>query len=247
MHDSEIDMSRWKKGEFVASLGDGRFGVAYGKRSVWLIDTLTGTRIVIYYHPYHRQWYIMLTDPQGNFVKRLNYISVCATGVFEYCQRTSESSNLYVDVLFCVPIRDLELTSYWQPWEPILVLYRLGNRRPYYRWLRAVLPEIARQIAMRIQEAGNEAANFVIQVFELGYGLKPQYIGYAVTGYKYCAGILYGIQCRLTPEICEPTRCKPVCTALWRLFPAECSEERERQCLAGEVYRPIPKNLYGRE
>jgi hypothetical protein len=240
-------MSRQKKGEFITSLGDGRFGVAYSDRSVWLIDTLTGTRIVIYYHPYHRRWYFMLTDPQGNFVKRLSYISVCATGVYEYCQRTYEGGNLYVDVLFCVPIRDLELTAYWQPWEPILTAYYMGNRRPYYRWLRSILPEVAKQIAGRIQEAGNEAASFIIHVLEMGYGLKPQYIGYAVTGYKYCSGILYGIQCRLTPETCEPTKCRPICAVMWRLFPAECSDERERLCLAGEVYKPIPKNLYGRE
>jgi hypothetical protein len=240
-------MSRRKKGEFTASLGDGRLGVAYSGRSVWLIDTLTGTKIVIYYHPYHRQWYIMLTDPQGNFVKRLSYISVCATAVFEYCARTHEGGNLYVDILFCMPIRDLELTAYWQPWEPILVAYRMRNRKPYYRWLRAVLPEVAKQIARRIQEAAEAAAGFVVHVFEMAYGLEPQYIGYAVTGYKYCSGVLYGIQCRLTPQACEPTRCKPICNVLRRLFPLECGEERERQCLAGEIYKPIPRHLYGRE
>jgi hypothetical protein len=240
-------MSRRRKGEFIAFLGDGRFGVGYSDRSVWLIDTLTGTKIVIYYHPYHRQWYIMLTDPQGNFVKRLSYISVCATAVFEYCGRTYEGGNLYVDLLYCVPIRDLELTSYWQPWQPILTAYYMGNRRPYYRWLRAILPEVAKQIAWRIQEAGAEAAGFVVGVFDTAYGLKPQYVGYAVTGYKYCSGILYGIQCRLAPEVCEPTRCKPACNVLWRLFPAECGEEREKQCLTGEVYKPLPKSLYGRE
>jgi hypothetical protein len=240
-------MSRGRKGEFIASLGDGRFGVAYSDRSAWLLDTLTGTKIVVFYHPYHRRWYFMLTDPQGNFVKRLVYISVCATGVYEYCQRSHEGGNLYVDLLYCAAIRDLELTAYWQPWEPILTAYRMGDRRPYYRWLRAVIPEIARQIAERIQEAGSGAAGFVISVFELGYGLTPQYIGYSVTGYKYCAGILYGIQCRMTPETCEPTRCRPVCDILWRLFPLECSEERERQCLAGEVYKPISKSLYGKE
>jgi len=234
-------------GRFIATLGDGRFGVAYSDRVAWLLDTLTGTKIMIYYHPYHRKWYLMLTDPRGNFVKRLSYISVCATGVYEYCQRSYEGGNLYIDILYCSKITELELDSYWQPWRPILVEYYMGNRRPYYRWLRAVIREVARYIADRIQEAGNEAADFVVNVFETGFGLKPEYIGYLVTGAKYCAGVLYGIFCRMTPEQCEITRCRPICSVLSVQYPAECSQQRENQCLSGEIYKPVPKRLYGHE
>jgi hypothetical protein len=87
----------------------------------------------------------------------------------------------------------------------------------------------------------------VLNVFETGFGLKPEYIGYLVTGSKYCAGVLYGIFCRMTPEQCEITRCRPICSVLSVQYPAECGQQRENQCLTGEVYKPIPKRLYGHE
>ena len=235
------------KGEFVENIGDGRFAVAYSDRTVWLIDNLTGSKIVIYYHPYHERWYIMLTDPQGNFLKRLRYISACATAVFEYCARSQETGNLYVDVLYCEPVHEEELNSYWQPWRPILTAYRMGNRRPYYRWLRSIIPDVAKYVATRIRESLVAAEFMAADVIYFTFGVEPDYVGYLITGTKYCARVLYGVYCRMQPPECEPTACRHICSIVALQYAEECSNQVEQQCLAGEIFKPISKREYMKE
>ncbi len=228
------------------SIGEGVFEVAYTDTSVILIDSQTLTKIVIYYHPYHRKWY---TDPNGNFIKRLGYISFCATAVFEYCERSVITGNLYIDALYCEKFSEEELDNYWQPAEYILTAYRMGNRRPFYEWRKRVMPEVAKDIATAMRERFPEAESTLSYIIYTLFGSIPlDYMGYMVTGYKYCANLLYGIFCRLEPELCIPVMCRPLCEIASDVFPNVCSNEREKLCIETEpIYQPIRRKQYGRK
>jgi len=229
-------------------VGEGRIRVHYTRRSAYIIDSLTLTRIYIFYHPYRREWIFMLTGPGGEFVKELRYVSACATGVFEYCARRWATGNLYVDVLYCEALYPEELTAYWRPWRPILEAYYAGYTRPYYRWLRAILPDVARHVAGRLAELLGAAAGVVEDVITGLFGVEPEYIGYTVTGYKYCAGVLYGLYCRMEPDTCMLEDCLGICSVAALSYPEACGPGRERECIERkEVWRPIGKIEYLKE
>lgn len=225
--------------------GEGTFWIYWTDRSLYIIDSLTNTAIRIFYNPWVKRWYAMLTDPQGNFVHSLRYISVCATAVYEYCARSYTSGNLYLDVLYCEPVEIDEL-NYWTPAEFILAAYKMGDRREYYRWLRAILPEVAKYLGRRLVESAEAAESYVLEIFTVWYHLEPEYVGFFATGYKYCARILYGVQCRMEPPPkCDITTCSPLCYTYAFSEAPECDIERIHACQQLQpVWKPIAPREY---
>jgi hypothetical protein len=230
------------------TLGEGQFEVAYTDSQIYLIDSQTLTKIVIYYHPWHERWYAYLLDQHGNFLKRLRYISVCATMAFEYCERSTATGNLYVDALYCEKVDIEEINSYWQPARFILTAYKMGNRRPFYEWRRRVMEDVAKDLLRKIIERASMAESMVHGVVYALFGALPiTTVGYMVTGYKYCAELLYGIYCRLEPGVCIPFQCRALCDIARETFPQICDDEKENRCIREEpIYQPIRRRLYGR-
>jgi hypothetical protein len=124
----------------------------------------------------------------------------------------------------------------------------MGDRRPFYEWRRRILPEVAKDIAVAMRERFPEAESTLYYVIYTLFGSIPiDYVGYMVTGYKYCADLLYGVFCRLEPELCIPFMCRTLCDVAVDVFPSMCSDEKERQCIENEpIYQPIKRKQYGK-